>query len=87
MSIPSQITEKIEEAIAQLRPFLEADGGDITLVEVTPDMIAKVKLHGACSSCSMSLMTLKAGLEDAIKRAVPQIISVEAINLPEAAQL
>jgi len=79
------IIGKIEEAISQLRPFLEADGGDISLVEVTGDYIAKVKLHGACSSCSMSIMTLKAGVEDSIKRAVPEIKSVEAINLPESA--
>ena len=76
-----KIIDKIQEALAQLRPFLEADGGDIQLVEVSDSYIAKVKLLGACSSCSMSLMTLKAGVEEAVKRAVPEIRSVEAINM------
>lgn len=70
---------RIEEAIQQLRPYLEADGGDMSLVELTDDMIVKVKLHGACSSCSMSMMTLKAGVEEAVKRVAPEIKSVEAV--------
>lgn len=77
------LEDKIEEALKQLRPFLEKDGGDMELVEVTDDMIARVKLLGACSSCSMSPMTLKAGLEEAVKKACPEIKAVEAINLPE----
>lgn len=76
------ILAKIEEALTQLRPYLEADGGDMSLVEVTGDYIARVELHGACSSCSMSMMTLKAGVEEAVKRAVPEIRSVEAVNMP-----
>lgn len=79
----STTEEKIEEALQQLRPFLEADGGDMELVEITDDMVARVKLLGACSSCSMSPMTLKAGLEQAVKKACPEIKAVEAINLPE----
>ncbi|HET6245477.1 MAG TPA: NifU family protein [Bacteroidia bacterium] len=71
---------KIEEALAQLRPFLNADGGDMELVEVTENYVLKVKLTGACSSCSMSAMTLKNGVEEAVKKAVPQIISVEAVD-------
>lgn len=71
---------RIEEALQQLRPFLEADGGDMSLVEVTDDMVVKVKLHGACSSCSMSMMTLKAGVEEAVKRVAPEIKRVEAVN-------
>ena len=70
--------ERIREALTDLRPFLEADGGDITLEEVTSDGIARVRLHGACSSCSMSHMTMKAGLEEAIKRAAPEIKEVTA---------
>lgn len=72
---------RIEEALQQLRPFLEADGGNVSLVEITADNVVKLELLGACRSCSMSMMTLKAGIEDAIKRAVPEIQSVEAINL------
>jgi len=79
----ASIIQKINLALDQLRPFLEEDGGDITFEELTPDNVVRVRLHGACSSCSMSLMTLKAGVEDAIKRAVPQIKSIEAINMPD----
>lgn len=79
----SNTEEKIQEALNQLRPFLEADGGDMELVEITDDMVAKVKLLGACSSCSMSPMTLKAGLEEAVKKACPEIKAVEAVNLPD----
>ncbi|MDQ3193042.1 MAG: NifU family protein [Bacteroidota bacterium] len=75
------ILNKIEEALAQLRPFLNADGGDMELVEVTSDFIVKVKLVGACSSCSMSAMTLKNGVEEAVKKAVPQIKGIEAVIL------
>ncbi len=78
--IMSELTDKIEAAIHKIRPFLEADGGDIELVEVTPDHIARVRLLGACSQCSMSLMTLKAGVEETIRREVPEIRSVEAVN-------
>ena len=74
--------ERIREALNDLRPFLEADGGDITLEAVTPDGIARVRLHGACSSCSMSHMTMKAGVEEAIKRVAPAIKRVDAVNLP-----
>ena len=77
-----ELVKKVEEALEQLRPFLHADGGDMELVEITDDAIVKVKLMGACSDCSMSLMTLKAGLEEAIKKAAPEIKAVEAVNLP-----
>jgi Fe-S cluster biogenesis protein NfuA len=79
MNTDTRILERIEEALSQLRPFLEADGGNIELLEVSDDLVAKVKLLGACSSCSMSAMTMKNGVEDAIKRAVPEIIAVEAV--------
>lgn len=74
-----EIFTKIEDAIKTLRPFLEADGGDIQLLRVE-DNVAKVKLLGACQSCEMSAMTLKAGVEEAVKKAVPQITSVEAVE-------
>ena len=76
-----QTTARILEALTDLRPFLEADGGDISLEEVTPDGIARVRLHGACTNCAMSPMTMKAGVEEAIKRVAPQIKAVEAVNL------
>lgn len=77
----STIIQKIEEALDQIRPYLEADGGNVTFVEVTSDKVVKIELHGACKSCSMSMMTLKSGIEESIKRAVPEIKHVEAINL------
>ena len=70
------IINKIEEALATIRPYLESDGGDINLVEVTDDMIVKVKLIGACSSCNVSMMTLKIGVEVAFKSAVPEVKEV-----------
>ena len=70
------ILNKIEGALDEIRPYLEADEGDIKLIEVTDDMVVKVKLMGACSSCNVSMMTMKSGVEQAIKRAVPEIKEV-----------
>ena len=75
------ITERANRALNDLRPFLEADGGDISLEEVTADGVARVKLLGARSGCAMSPMTMKAGVEEAIKRVAPEIRSVEAVNI------
>lgn len=80
-----ELTEKINNSLDELRPFLHADGGDMELVEITDDGIVRVRLLGACSDCSMSLMTLKAGLEEAVKKIAPEIKSVEAINMPDFA--
>ena len=74
------VIEKVNDALAQLRPFLAADGGDMELVEVTDDGIVRVKLLGACKDCSMSDMTMKAGLEEAVIKAAPEVIRVEAID-------
>lgn len=76
----SDLTKRVEDALEQIRPYLQADGGNVSLIEITNDNIVKLELLGACKSCSMSMMTLKAGIEETIKRAVPEIISVEAIN-------
>lgn len=75
-----EIHKKVEEAIAQIRPFLEGDGGNIELVEITSDNTVKVRLLGACSSCNMSHMTMKSGVEDAIRNAVPEINEVIAVE-------
>lgn len=83
--INSELNERIEEALKQIRPFLEADGGNVTLVDVTEDFVARVKLHGSCSTCNMSMMTMKAGVEETVKKAVKEIKAVEAINLPVVA--
>jgi len=74
------LTQKVNTAIENLRPYLISDGGDMELVEITNDNIVKVKLIGACKSCSMSPMTLKAGLEEALKNVAPEIIKVIAIE-------
>lgn len=71
--------EKVESALNKIRPSLQADGGDVELVEVTPDGIVKVKLTGACAGCPMSQMTLKAGIEKAIKQEVPEVKEVIAV--------
>lgn len=77
----SNLIHRVEEALDQIRPFLEADGGNVSLVEISSDYSVKVKLHGSCVSCSMSNMTMKAGIEESIKRAVPEIKSVIPVNL------
>ena len=76
-----EITRKIENVIAQIRPYLQQDGGDIEFIEYTNDNIVNVKLLGACGSCPYSTMTLKNGVESAMKKAIPEVKSVEAINL------
>jgi len=71
--------EKVEEAIEKIRKFLQQDGGDIEIVDIT-DGVVKVKLTGACGCCPMASMTLKNGVERALKEAVPEIIRVEAVQ-------
>lgn len=71
-----EIIEKIHIALEQIRPFLNDDGGDIEFIELTENNVVKVRFLGACSDCSMSAMTLKGGVEEAIKKGVPQIQSV-----------
>ena len=72
-------------SIEALRPFLNDDGGDMELIDITDDGIVQVKLLGACSSCSMSMMTLKAGLEEAILKVAPEIKGVVSIDNLEIA--
>ena len=71
-----EVIQKIKDALQEIRPFLEADGGNINFVELTDDWVVKVELTGACSSCNISMMTLKNGVEVAIKNAVPQVKDV-----------
>ncbi len=72
--------ENVIKALDAIRPFLQADSGDIELVEITGDGIVKVKLTGACDICPMSQMTLRAGIERALMREVPGIRRVESVN-------
>jgi Fe-S cluster biogenesis protein NfuA len=76
----TELTQKIVAALETVRPHLLVDGGDVELVEVTEDMDVRIKWIGMCESCSMSAFTLKAGIEDAVKRAAPEVKSVTAIN-------
>ena len=69
----------IENVINRVRPFLQRDGGDVELVEITEDNIVKVRLKGACGSCPMSTMTLKSGIEAEMKKTVPEVKAVEAV--------
>lgn len=73
------IEEQVIQAIEEVRPSLQADGGDIRFVELTEDNVVNVELQGACSGCPMSQMTLKQGVETYIKRKIPEIMSVEAV--------
>jgi len=71
--------EKVKKIIEKIRPALQMDGGDVELVEVTDDGVVKVKLRGACAHCPMSALTLKHGVEEAIKKQVPEIKEVVAV--------
>ncbi len=75
-----ELEEKVEIALNGMRPFLQADGGDVELVEITDDLEVKLRLVGNCSSCSMSSMTMKAGIENGIRNALPQITRVTAVE-------
>ena len=76
----TELRDRVEEALETMRPFLAADGGDMELVNITDDMVVQLRLLGSCKDCNMSEMTLKAGVEEAVKRSVPQIKSVEALT-------
>lgn len=72
--------DKIQKALNSVRPFLQADDGDVELVEVTDDGIVKVRLTGSCAICPLSIMTLRAGVERAIMKEVPAVRRIEAVN-------
>jgi Fe-S cluster biogenesis protein NfuA len=74
--VPFFMKEKVQTALEKIRPALQADGGDVTLVDVTEDGTVKVKLTGACGSCPMSTMTLKNGIERLLKQEIPEVKEV-----------
>ena len=80
-TVANSIHARVENALQTIRPYLEADGGDVKLLSISDEGAVKLELLGACGSCPMSTMTLKAGVEEAIKRAVPEITSVDAVNI------
>ena len=79
--IEKTLLQRVEDAIDTIRPYLKDDGGDVRIIEITPENKVILELVGACSSCPMSPSTMKAGIEEAVKRFVPEIIAIEAINL------
>lgn len=74
--VSQEITDKIHKALDEIRPFLQSDGGDISLVDVTEDLSVVVKLHGACIGCRVNQMTLKSGVEMTIRKYLPDIKNV-----------
>lgn len=74
------LTEQVEQALETIRPYLIADGGNVAIEEITDDYVVRLKLLGNCSSCKMSFMTMKAGIEQAIMKAVPEIKAVESVD-------
>ncbi len=71
--------EKVEEALKKIRPALQADGGDVELIDIEAEGVVKVRLTGACSGCPMSQMTLTQGVERLLKKEVPEVERVEAV--------
>jgi len=74
------IKERVEKALQKIRPYLVADGGNISMIEITDDMVLKVEMTGACNGCPFSMQTLKAGVEIAVMKEVPEIKEVIDIN-------
>jgi Fe-S cluster biogenesis protein NfuA len=74
------IADKVNQALDKIRPYLYADGGDVSLVSISDDLVVKVKFSGACDGCPYSEMTLKAGVEEAIRKELPEIKDVIAVQ-------
>ena len=76
--------ERVEAALEKIRPFLIADGGNVKVLEITDDLIVRLELEGACGTCPMSPMTMKAGVEEALLKDIPELNGVEAVTVAEA---
>lgn len=76
----NELFQRVDQALDGIRPYLQADGGNVQLLEVTADMVVRLKLLGSCENCSMSMMTMKAGIEKTIQKAIPEIVRVEAVS-------
>ncbi len=74
------LKERVEKALEKIRPYLVADGGDISIVDITDDMVVQVEMTGACNGCPYSMQTLKAGVEMAVRNEVPEIKEVVDVN-------
>ena len=82
--IVTELNDRIETALNGIRSYMEADGGNVRVLEFTSDQILKLEFIGACGTCPMSTMTFKAGVEEAIKRMAPEVKKIEVINLTPA---
>ena len=71
---------KVQDALDTIRPYLEADGGNVEVIEITKDNTLRIELKGACKTCNMSQMTMKSGIEETIRRAVPEIKDIISVN-------
>ena len=78
--VDTELTEKIEKTLDGIRPYLNADGGDVEFVGIDEDMVVSLRLIGSCKSCDISHLTMRAGIETSLKAALPQIKSVVAID-------
>lgn len=76
----SDLRARVEKALDQIRPYLRTDGGDVEVIEITSDFILKLQLLGSCGSCPMSMMTLKAGVEETVRKEVPEIKGIVAVS-------
>jgi Fe-S cluster biogenesis protein NfuA len=79
--VPTDLRSRIEQSLDGIRPYLEADGGNVRVLELTRDLVLRLEFVGACGSCPMSTMTFKAGVEEAVRKAVPEIKTIEVVNL------
>jgi len=79
------LRERIDRALDELRPFLKSDGGDIKVLAVREDLTVEVELQGACAHCAQAAMTMRAGVEEAVRRVVPEVQRVVAVNMPASA--
>ena len=81
LTVKTELLERINVAIQNIRPYLEADGGDVKVLDVDDEFVVTVELLGACESCPMSPMTMKAGIEEAVKRVAPEVKGIVAVNV------
>ncbi|MEO9967251.1 MAG: NifU family protein [Reichenbachiella sp.] len=79
-----ELLVRVDQAIKNIRPYLEADGGDVKVLDIDDDYVVQVELLGACEACPMSPMTMKAGIEEAVKRVAPEVKSINAVNIAPA---
>jgi Fe-S cluster biogenesis protein NfuA len=80
LSLMGDLQKRVEEALDSIRPYLEADGGNVEVLEIINDSTLRIQLTGACRSCQMSKMTMQSGIEETIRRAVPEIREIVSVN-------